>query len=150
MSKRTSGRMAELTEPHAGKDAETSTNDSMEQRVVAFAEQLGWLAGTVQARSEGWMDRATLSKQLANVRDGAAGLLRQLGVSSTKDRMKKRPGAPAKTRNKGRSGGLVDAPGKKHRKPPPADPNAAIAARTQAAKRRSAPMTKANRQRGRG
>jgi hypothetical protein len=34
-----------------------STANALEQRVVAFAEQLGRIAGTVQAKAEGWMDR---------------------------------------------------------------------------------------------
>jgi hypothetical protein len=51
---------------------------------------------------------------------------------------------------KGRSGGVVDAPGKKHRKPTPADPGANIAD-SQAAKLRTAKtMVKTNRRRGRG
>jgi hypothetical protein len=51
---------------------------------------------------------------------------------------------------KGRSGGVVDAPGKKHRKPMPADPGANIAV-SQAAKMRTArTMVKTNRRRGRG
>jgi hypothetical protein len=51
---------------------------------------------------------------------------------------------------KGRSGGVVDAPGKKHRKPMPADPEAQQAA-SQAAKLRTArTMVKTNRRRGRG
>lgn len=50
----------------------------------------------------------------------------------------------------GRSGGMVDARGKKHRKPMPADPGANIAD-SQAAKMRAAmPMVKTNRLRGRG
>ena len=34
-----------------------TTADAMEQRVVAFAEQLGRIAGTIQAKAEGSMDR---------------------------------------------------------------------------------------------
>jgi len=50
----------------------------------------------------------------------------------------------------GRSGGMVDARGKKHRKPMPADPGANIAD-SQAAKMRTAKtMVKTNRLRGRG
>src|SRR4051812_4263806 len=52
--------------------------DALEERVVAFAEQLGRIAGTVQAKTAGWMDRDTLKKELARVRDGAADLLQQL------------------------------------------------------------------------
>ena len=48
------------------------------------------------------------------------------------------------------SGGVVDAPGKKHRKPMPTDPGANIAD-SQAAKMRTAKtMVKTNRRRGRG
>ena len=50
----------------------------------------------------------------------------------------------------GRSGGMVDARGKKHRKPMPSDPGANLAD-SQAAKMRAAmPMVKTNRLRGRG
>ena len=53
-------------------------------------------------------------------------------------------------KKKGRSGGVVDAPGKKHRKPLPSDPGANIAD-SQAAKMRTAKtMVKTNRRRGRG
>jgi hypothetical protein len=118
--------------------------------VVAFAEQLGRIAGAFQAQAEGWMDREALKKQIASVRDGAADLLEQLasGVSKV---AKKRPAAvaaPGQTR--GRSGGVVDARGKKHRKPMPADPDATMAD-SQAAKMRMAKtMVKTNRRRGRG
>ncbi len=62
-----------------------------------------------------------------------------------------RPAAAAAVgRTQGRSGGVVDAPGKKHRKPMPTDPGANIAD-SQAAKMRTAkPMAKTNRRRGRG
>ncbi len=56
-----------------------TTADAMEQRVMAFAEQLGRIVGTFQARAEGWMDREMLKKQIAGVRDGAADLLEQRG-----------------------------------------------------------------------
>ncbi len=50
---------------------------------------------------------------------------------------------------KGRSGGVVDAPGKKHRKPLPRDPEANLAD-SQAAKMRTAmATTKTSRRRGR-
>ena len=102
-------------------DASGLTADSIEQRVVAFAEQLGRIAGTVQARAEGWMDRETLSRQLAAVRDAAAELLEQLAGGTAASR-RKPEAAPARGENRGRSGGAVDAPCKKHRKPMPTDP----------------------------
>jgi hypothetical protein len=121
----------------------------MEQRVVAFAEQLGRMV--IQTRAEGWMDRETLNMQLANVRDGAAHLLEQLaGGAATTATKKNAAAATARGGNKGRSGGVVDAPGKKHRKKAPTDPDANTA-KSQAAKRRTAmTMVKTNRRRGRG
>jgi hypothetical protein len=121
------------------------TANAMEQRVVAFVEQLGRIATTVQAKAEGWMDRDTLYRQIADVRDGAADLLEQLAGGATKP-----AAAAARGGNKGRSGGVVDAPGKKHRKPMPTDPGANIAD-SQAAKMRTVKtMVKTNRRRGRG
>jgi hypothetical protein len=55
--------------------SESTTADAMEQQVLAFAEQVGRIVGTFQARAEGWMDRETLNNQIASVRDGAADLL---------------------------------------------------------------------------
>lgn len=125
-----------------------TAGDALEQRVVAFAEQLGRIAGTVQAKAEGWLDREALQKQITTVRDGAAELLEHLaGVNSAK-RVPTTQTASATTR--GRSGGMVDAPGKKHRKPVPAGPVSSTAT-SQAAKMRVAKtMIKTNRHRGRG
>ena len=78
-----------------------TTADAMEQRVVAFAEQLGRIAGTFQAKSEGWLDREALTKQIASVRDGAAELLEQLAGGATKG-SKRNPATTAalgKTKN---------------------------------------------------
>src|SRR5262245_14384254 len=114
-----------------------TTADEIEQRVVAFAEQLERIVGTVQAKAEGWLDRRTLNEQIASVRDGASELLEQLAGGATKT-SKKRPAAAARRGgNKGRSGGVVDAPGKKRRKPLPSDPGANVAA-SQRAKMRTA------------
>lgn len=96
------------------------------------------------------MDRETLNTQIATVRDGAADLLEHLAGSATKT-LKGRPAAAAgRGGTKGRSGGVVDARGKKHRKPAPTNPGAKMAA-SQAAKMRTAKtMVKTNRRRGRG
>jgi hypothetical protein len=126
-----------------------SAGDALEQRVLAFAEQLGRIAGTFHAKAEGWMDREALTRQIATVRDGAAELLEQLAGGPTKASTTVPAAAPVGNA-KGRSGGVVDAPGKKHRKPPPVDPGANRAA-SQAAKMRAAKtMVKTNRRRGRG
>jgi hypothetical protein len=116
----------------------------VEQRLVAFAEQLGRIIGTVQARADGWLDRRALDEELTRIRDGAADLLDHVGsgaaassVAATGQRQKKEhtPGRSAKTTAgrrataetgrsggttaaTGRSGGKVDAPGKSHRRPP--------------------------------
>jgi hypothetical protein len=128
--------------------ASAPTADPMEQRLVAFAEQLGRIVGTIQAKTEGWMERENLNRQIASVRDGAAHLLEQL-AEATKATKTKSAAAP-RTGNKGRSGGVVDAPGKRHRKPTRKDQSAKIA-RSQAEKLRTAKtMKKTNRRRGRG
>jgi hypothetical protein len=128
----------------------TPTVDGLEERVLAFAEQLGRIAGTVQAKTAGWMDGDTLKKELARVRDGAADLLQRLAADAPAV-AETRPTAEAPIRrSRGRSGGIVDAPGKKHRPPMPTDPGA-NRADSQAAKMRAAKtMVKTSRHRGRG
>jgi hypothetical protein len=124
--------------------------DGLEERVLAFAEQLGRIAGTVQAKTAGWMDGDALKKELARVRDGAADLLQQLTADAPPVAVSKPTGGPAPRRSRGRSGGIVDAPGKKHRPPMPTDPEA-NRADSQAAKMRAAKtMVKTSRRRGRG
>jgi hypothetical protein len=107
----------------------TSTQE-IEEKVAVFAEHLGRMLGTVQAKAEGWLDRQALRDELTIVRDSAASLLKQLsggrrsGPRSGPDSNlvpespKKRKKAAGST-NKGRSGGVVDAPGKRHRKAVP-------------------------------
>src|SRR5688572_9555092 len=59
---------------------------AVEQRVLAFVIQASYVAGTIQMKAEGWMDREALRKQLASVRDGASSLLEQLGTAAAKVR----------------------------------------------------------------
>ena len=98
------------------------TQDSaVEERVIALAEQLGRFIGTVQRKADGWLDRKTLNDQVTRIRDEASSLLEQIAdVASPAD---DRPAAEETTRKaarpRGRSGGAVDAPGKKHRKRAP-------------------------------
>lgn len=143
---------------HANRETTTSsasgatTADSMEQRLVAFAEQLGRMVGTIQAKAEGWMDHETLNQQIVSVRDGAARLLEQLAdaTKATEAPAAAPPAGVTRGPHKGRSGGVVDAPGKRHRKPTPNSPSANVA-RSQADKLRTArTMKKTNRRRGRG
>jgi len=128
----------------------TPTADVLEKQVVAFAEQLGRIAGTVHAKTAGWMDGDALKKELARVRDGAADLLQRLTADAQDVAENKPTAGPATRRSRGRSGGIVDAPGKKHRPPTPTDPGA-NRADSQAAKMRAAKtMVKTRRRRGRG
>jgi hypothetical protein len=127
-----------------------TTTKATEQRVVAFAEQLGRIAGTFHAKAEGWLDREALTRQIASVRDSATDLLEQLAGGAAKGSKKRPAASPARGTTKGRSGGVVDAPGKKHRKPMQTDPDAKMA-NSQASKMRMAKtMVKTNRRRGRG
>ena len=135
------------TSPATASDA--TTTDAMEQRIVAFAEQLGRIVGTVQAKTEGWMDRDALRRQIASVRDSAADLLGQLAGGVTKA-PKKNPVSAASSSTAGRSGGAVDAPGKKHRKPMPNDPRAVAAAARTSTQQTGKAMVKTGRLRGRG
>jgi hypothetical protein len=91
---------------------------TVEERVVAFAEQLGRLVGTVESKAEGWLDQKALNTQLTQIRDGAAELLNHLGGAIASGRAAANPKkkqAEAST-PPDRSGGTVDAPGKSHRK----------------------------------
>ena len=91
--------------------------DPMEERVVAFAEQLGFLVGTVQAKAEGWLERKALSKEIGRIRDSAAALLDHVNREGTlPGKAAAKPTAAPATRL---SRGPVDAPGKRHRKPLP-------------------------------
>lgn len=125
--------MAKRDTSSARTTSSTKTNrtvkaGAIETRVTALAARLGHLAGTVQAKAEKLAGRTTKAAKVI-----------------------KAPAAPiARSKDKGRSGGAVDAPGKKHRKPMPADPDKKLAI-SQAAKMRAvAPSEKTSRRRGRG
>ncbi len=125
--------MAKRDTPSARTTTSAKTNrtakaSAIETRVTAFATRLGRIAGTVQAKAEKLAGRTT--KVAKAIKAPAA--------------------STAPSKDKGRSGGVVDAPGKKHRKPMPADPDKKMAS-SQAAKMRSvAPSEKTARRRGRG
>jgi hypothetical protein len=95
----------------------TVKEKTVEERVVAFAEQVGRLIGTVESQSERWVDQKALSNQLTQLRDGAIDLLNHLGSAVASGRAAAKPRKPQrKASTVGRSGGTVDAPGKTHRK----------------------------------
>src|SRR5882672_10606659 len=91
---------------------------TVEERVLAFAEQVGRLIGTVERKSEGWMDQKALNEQVTQIRDGAVDLLNHLGdaLASGRAAAKTQRTQPKAATSVGRSGGTVDAPGKTHRK----------------------------------
>lgn len=105
--------------------------DAVEPMVIALAEQLGTFMGRVQKRADGWLENESLRQQVSQIRDNATQLLERVnkaGAAAKKSavslmpkakatKAKKAAASPAKS--KGRSGGVVDAPGKRHRKPPP-------------------------------
>jgi hypothetical protein len=170
-----------------------SGSGSAEDRVIALAEQLGRIVGTMQAKAGGLLDRDALMEQISQVRDGATHLLEQFGVgvaagkvdtasasadkqetspsrsnasrqSADRGQQQKNRGAAAgrqkasaaasantgrqnnQPTTRGRSGGVVDAPGKKHRKPVPNEVRANAADTGRLAKMK---MVNANRRRGR-
>lgn len=100
--------------------AAKATSDVVEQKVVALAEQLGGFLGTVRAKADGWLDRDALLTELGRIRDGAAELLDQ--VSRAIPVARKAAAKPAGAATVRASRGPVDAPGKRHRKPPPQEP----------------------------
>ena len=98
--------------------------------VIALAEQLGSFLGRVQKKADGWLENEALATQVSQIRDGADPVVeagesrrrggaeggREVDANATK---RQRPRKPTTRAAKGRSGGAVDAPGKRHRKPPP-------------------------------
>ena len=135
--------MAKRSSKPSGKTTPTAdASSALERQVIAFAEQLGYVAGSIESRTEGWMDRKKLSRQITNVRDGAKHLLDQLATGVT-SRVRRTKPAPAKPVRKARSGGTVDAPGKQHRKPAPAGPPAALARTHNARVSAAAPRARA-------
>ena len=98
------------------------------------------------------MDREALKKQIAGVRDSAAELLEQLsdGVTSMAGRAKKTAVKAASTAKSRAARRLVDAPGKKHRKPMPKDPRAVAADAKRSIQRAGKTSMKTMKKRGRG
>ena len=114
------------------------TTEGVEPMVIALAEKLGTFLGRVQAKADGWLENAALREQVGEIRDGATQLLNRVNRTAAdvgkavEDSVTKKDKAPAPPKRqgregersaaksaKGRSGGAVDAPGKRHRKPPP-------------------------------
>jgi hypothetical protein len=117
----------------------------VESAVVEFAEDLGRLLGTAQAKAEGWMNqRKAIADQLAQIRDTANRYLQQLTgatgtATATRGRRRGRPpGSKSKT-----SRNAAAAPVRRRRVlSPEARERIAAAQRARWAKQKSARNTK--------
>jgi hypothetical protein len=96
------------------------TTTEVEQKLVAMAKQLGVFVGTVEAKADGWLDRDVLLREVGRIRDVATDLLAQVNRGRQMARAAATPPAAAPPARPSR--GPVDAPGKRHRKPPPQEP----------------------------
>lgn len=92
---------------------------SFEERLMNYSETVGRLLGMAEGHAENLLDRARVAENLARIRDGASELLSHLGSASKESEKGKGAGKPDAAQAKARSRGVVDAPGKKHRRPPP-------------------------------
>jgi len=64
--------------------------------IEGFAEDLGRMLGTAQAKAQGWLgQRQTIVKHLQQIRDTASNLLSQLGSGAAAGRTRGRGAAPA-------------------------------------------------------
>lgn len=110
----------------------TKSKTATEAKVVALAEQLGWFLGTARAKADGWLEGDKVKKELARIRDGAAELLQHIEGAARSAQMDKAkpkaakqgpvvagPDARQVAKDAKPDRGPVDAPGKRHRKPPP-------------------------------
>ncbi len=116
-----------------GNTGDTTTSDGVEPVLIALAEQLGTFLGRVQKKADHLLENEAVQQQVSQIRDGATQLLERVNRASADARksaakvstavksklLSAKPAAPEAPARKPRSGGTVDAPGKKHRKPPP-------------------------------
>jgi hypothetical protein len=116
------------------------TASSTEQKIEAFAEDLGRILGTARAKADSWLgQRQAIVKQLTQLRDEASSLLNQLGeqavAAGTRGRrvadsfvagyQKRGPGRPKGSKN---SRGIIIVSGKRRRRKMSAAARAKISA----------------------
>src|SRR5580765_2173610 len=104
------------------------TASSSEQKIEAFAEDLGRILGTARAKADSWLgQRQAIVKQLTQLRDEASSLLNQLGdqaaAASRRGRrvadsfvagyQKRGPGRPKGSKNRK---GIIIVGGKRRRR----------------------------------
>jgi hypothetical protein len=97
-----------MTMPTATRKRQLS-RDLIEQRLVAFADQLGVFVATVRAKGESSLERIVLTTELGRIRDTAVDLLAHLTREDTSQR--KTPVMPTAATVARRRWGPVDAPG---------------------------------------
>jgi hypothetical protein len=104
----------------------TGEATDVERKLVVLAEQLGTFLGRAQAKADALLNDEVLRARVRQVRSSAAELLAEINRASQAARKAAAaatasgPAAKATAKKKPRaSRGPVDAPGKKHRKPPP-------------------------------
>ncbi len=116
-----------------GKKNESNAKDIAEQGMLQLAEQLGWFLGTMRSKADNLLDNESVKQQVSQIRDGAMQLFDRVNkasaaamesakaatLSAAKPAAKPVAKSVAKPAANGRSGGTVDAPGKRHRKAPP-------------------------------
>jgi hypothetical protein len=121
--------------PAAPERDSAKAGNNVEPMVIALAEQLGSFLGRAQKKADRLLENDTVRQQVSQIRDGAAALLKQVNemrgsvaksapvkkAKAQSARPSRKPAAPKRQGRggEGRSGGAVDAPGKRHRKPPP-------------------------------
>jgi len=131
------------------RSANAGPSAPMEGRIVALAEQLGWLVGAAQARTGEWLDKARIADQLTRIRDGASELLAQV-QASVEPQKGVAKGAGTSGSSSGRLADTVHdkvhAPGKRHRGPLPSQRGVKHSSQ-QVAK---AKLASINKRRGRG
>lgn len=93
----------------------------LEDRIVAFAEQVGRMIGTTEAKTADFLDRTHLADQLARIRDEATDLLHRMQPA----RKASRKPAAQRTNSPAPMGAAdrdpIHARGKKHRAPTPTE-----------------------------
>lgn len=111
-------------EPEA-QPAAAPAEEVVDGRLITLAENIGWFLGVAQNRADNWLDREEVRREVNRIRSTAAQLLKHLNTrrsaAKSKSAGSKKKNAKAKSAAKARSGrgANVDAPGKRHRKPPP-------------------------------
>jgi hypothetical protein len=123
MERNSSSSKVEAASAESRLEAESRpTVDAVEKKVVALAEQMERLIGTVQARAEGWLDRNALHEQITRIRESAGDVLKELAPDKARPRSEKRGKTPTPPRGSRAASARLDpahAPGKKHRPPMP-------------------------------